>query len=198
MSTSKVSASDFSAGLMAKLALAVANRGGTPEELNRFAESPGEIDAVLARLRGQALVAALPNTVNLDATPHTPAGWWIEASDQLPGRVTGVMDWNPKRVTLFLAEGQKTGCVRGVELRGQLKNRKVLPASLLDWLLAHPEEIPAEWRRKYIFFWGTIYRCSDGRLCVRCLDWRGDRWYWGCYWLSSDWDANNLALMLAS
>jgi len=45
-------------------------------------------------------------------------------------------------------------------------------ANVLDYLLAHPELIPEDWKNKYVFFWGTIYRYSSGGLrSLPLLEW---------------------------
>ena len=59
-------------------------------------------------------------------------------------------------------------------------------ANVLDYLLAHPELIPEDWKNKYVFFWGTIYRYSSGGLCVRYLCWNGSKWRWDGNWLAHD------------
>jgi hypothetical protein len=51
---------------------------------------------------------------------------------------------------------------------------------------------------KYVFFWGTVYRGSDGRLCVRCLCWYGDRWGWNDLWLDCGWSDDYPAAVPAS
>ena len=63
----------------------------------------------------------------------------------------------------------------------------VLNANVLDYLLAHRELIPEEWKGNAIFFWGPIYRLSGGDLCVRCLYWDDDAWHWGYCWLDDGW-----------
>jgi hypothetical protein len=58
--------------------------------------------------------------------------------------------------------------------------------------------IPEEWKGKYVFFWGTIYRGSGDNLYVRCLCWGGGRWDWGYDWLGGGWDDGNPAAVPAS
>jgi hypothetical protein len=68
----------------------------------------------------------------------------------------------------------------------------VMNANVLDYLLANPDLIPEEWKKdekgntRYIFFWGTVYRRSNGNLCVRCLYWDDSGWYWSLRWLVID------------
>lgn len=73
----------------------------------------------------------------------------------------------------------------------------MLNANVLEYLLAHPDLIPEEWKGKAVFFWGTIYRDSDGGLYVRYLYWSGVRWSWVCNWLARDWIGHDPAAVLA-
>ena len=117
--------------------------------------------------------------IDCDANPYIPEEWEV-----VEHRKGGKFNWDPSAVTLYLNEAQKNGgYVSGKELREELKDKPVMNANVLDWLLAHPEHIPEEWKDKYTFFWGTIYRDSSGSLCVRCLCWGGGRWCWFGLWL---------------
>ena len=100
---------------------------------------------------------------------------------------------------LYLSKKQKgSSYIEGNKLREELKGQPVYNANLLDYLLKNPYPIPEEWKGKYVFFWGTVYRNSDDRLCVRCLYWSGDRRYWSSYWLDSDWLDSDPAAVPAS
>jgi len=83
----------------------------------------------------------------------------------------GQFNWDASKVSLYLSDAQKSGkCIEGNKLREELAGKPVLNANVLDICLpirTHPEE----WKDKYVFFWGTIYRHLDGSLCVRCLCW---------------------------
>lgn len=73
-----------------------------------------------------------------------------------------------------------TSTSRATSFAKELEDQPVLNANVLDFLREHPELIPDEWKGKFTFFWGTIYRHRDGDLYVRCLYWDGGRWDWGC------------------
>ncbi|MFA5124562.1 MAG: hypothetical protein WC473_01895 [Patescibacteria group bacterium] len=111
-----------------------------------------------------------------------------------------------QKVVLYRSTLQVNGrFIVGHELRKELDGRPVLSASVLDFLRANQEYIPEEWKEKnekgniiFIFFWGTIFRRSDGRLYVRCLFWSGSQWR-GCYsWLDSGFVGGSPAAVLAS
>jgi hypothetical protein len=131
--------------------------------------------------------------IDCDAAPLVPEGWKVEEHKK-----GGLIDLTKTTLMTFLTEGQKKGTVAGNTLRKELADKPVLNANVLDYLLANPELIPSDWKGKAVFFWGTVYRVRDGRLCVRCLYWLGGRWRWGCVWLGRDWDSSSPALVVAS
>ncbi|MFA6593664.1 MAG: hypothetical protein WCT16_00210 [Candidatus Buchananbacteria bacterium] len=93
----------------------------------------------------------------------------------------------------------------GYELRKDIDGQPVLSASVLDFIMANKEYIPEEWKEKdekgniiLIFFWDTIFRRSDGDLCVRCLYWDGSQWYVNYLWLDSGFTGHDPAAVFAS
>ncbi|PIP34473.1 hypothetical protein COY54_00555 [Candidatus Falkowbacteria bacterium CG_4_10_14_0_8_um_filter_41_36] len=98
--------------------------------------------------------------------------------------------FNPTNIFLYQSKKQLKGSIKGDELRQELEGQRVLNVNVLDCLLAHPDLIPEEWKEKYIFFFGTIYRNSRGNLFVRYLRWNGSEWIWICLWLVSGFPAN--------
>lgn len=132
--------------------------------------------------------------VDLDADPFIPEGWKVEEHQK-----GGQFAFDPAQVQLHLDVGQQNGkYIKGTNLRKQLKSVPVMNANLLDWYLANPQYIPEEWKGKYVFFWGTIYRSRDGDLYVRYLFWNDDRWDWSSHWLGIGWRADRPAAVLAS
>jgi len=150
-------------------------------------ENPSSLGRQLDNLKS-------PLIIDTDADPFCPDDWKVEEHQK-----AGKLEWNPAMVRLHLDPGQQNGkCVNGNELRKKLKNQPVLNAIVLDWLLAHPEFIPEEWKGKYVFFWGTTYRDSGGDLYVRYLYWSDGVWRWNCFWLGSNWRGNDPAVVAAS
>ena len=112
---------------------------------------------------------------------------------------------NGRKVVLHLSKRQKNGeWLKSHELREELIGKLVLNANVFDALYQNPRLIPEEWKKdengntSFIFFWGTIFRGSDGRLYVRCLYFHGGAWCWHCRWLGYDWDGHYPAALLAS
>lgn len=187
--------SEFSVvGLAHKLLLAGERIGYTAKLWNELAEHPDLLGQFLEIQLGRALIQPVPHLINCDAQPFIPSGFKVEEHKQ-----GGQLAWSPSCANLFLAEGQRRGkWMKGYVLRKELEGQPVMNANVLDYLLAQPHLIPEEWKGKYVFFWGTIYRNADGNLYVRCLFWGGDRWSWGARWLDDDWYDGDPAALRAS
>jgi hypothetical protein len=173
---------------------ALLEQGGGDDDLTRVITNK-DLASQIAKLilDGKAEIAMRKHVIDCDADPFVPENWKVE--EHLKG---GQFEWNPEKVALYLSEGQKTGSVVGHELRKELAGKPVMNACVLDFLLAHPHLIPEEWKVKAIFFWGTVYRDSDGYLYVRYLYWDGAEWDWHSDWLVSLWFDNNPAVLSAA
>ncbi|MFW0862079.1 MAG: hypothetical protein ACKKL6_00625 [Candidatus Komeilibacteria bacterium] len=147
-------------------------------------------DAVDRFLRGNVELTVKTHTIDCDADPFVPDGWKVEEHTK-----SRQFEWNTDKVELYLSDEQKKGFIEGNKIRKLLKDKHALNANVLDYLLAHPELIPEEWKGKAICFWGTIYRNSDGILCVRYLYWDGHRWHWCGDWLDDYFDNGGLAVL---
>ena len=122
----------------------------------------------------------IEHVIDLDADPFVPNGWKVEEH-----RKGGQ---NASKVALYLSKGQQGGkVIDGNKLRKELADKSAFNANVLDYLLANPDLIPEEWKGKYVFFWGTVYRHSGGHLCVRCLCWDVGGWIWDGRWLGDHW-----------
>lgn len=169
----------MSSRLSAELDHGFERNGWTAADVKALA-SGDMLAKLLPILHGQAEVVVRKHIIDCDAAPFVPDGWSVE--EHIKG---GQFEWNAEQVELWLSEQQQGGTIVGNELRMQLKDRPVLNANALDYLL-RPENqhlIPASWKGKAVFFWGTIYRNSVGSLVVRCLCWNGNEWYWDYDWL---------------
>jgi len=141
--------------------------------------------------------------------PFVPVGWKVEkhqkSGDLKLTREGDDLFLGGKKITFHLSPNQMGDkSIKGENLRGELAKEMVLNANVLDYLLAHPDLIPDSWkvdsegRTVLLFFWGTVYRRSDGVLCVRDLCWNGSRWGWSNHWLGREWSVNCPAAVLAS
>ena len=168
----------FSIGQMNQLGDALELAGFTPDEVTKLRNFP-QLKDLKRVVNGHAQIVTVNHIIDCDADPYVPDGWKGESH-----RKQGSLGWDPKKIQLYLsAEQQGDKCIEGNKLRKELESQPVLNANVLDYLLAHSELIPDSWKGKYIFFWGTVYRGSGSRLCVRCLCFDGRSWRWSCDWL---------------
>jgi len=124
---------------------------------------------------------ALPpeNVIDCDVRPTVPDG--LKLSSHQPG---GNFVWDPTKVELFLSPGQQLDrhgfqqSENARNIRRALENtpKRPLNANVLDWLLAHPEHIPKDWKGKRVVFWGTVYSDALGGEHIRGLQWLNEQW----------------------
>lgn len=183
----------YSIGAMNQLADALEQAGYTSDQVTKLRSSQEILMNLKSVFAGTSEIVAIKHLIDCDADPFIPEGWKVEDC-----RKGGQLEWDPEKIVLHLDKAQKDGSIVGNELRKRLKDLPVLNANVLDYLLAHPNLIPENWKNKYIFFWGTIYRSSDDGLCVRCLHWNGYRWRWHSYWLDDGFYDDLPAALLAS
>jgi hypothetical protein len=148
---------------------------------------------ILSFLRGRSEIKLIEHLIDCDADPFVPDGWSV-----VEHKKSGLVKFDPAKIYPYLSKKQKKRPIEGNKLREELKNMRNANANVLDFLLKNPHLIPEEWKGKYVFFWGTIYRSSDGHLCVRYLSWGGVRWDWHYDWLDDDWHDVSPAALLAS
>ncbi len=132
-----------------------------------------------------------------------PAGrGWVKVE-----RVGDDLFVSGRKVIHHLEPEQKTGFLQGHRLRDRLQNRDTMDPRVLDALVEFengrliPEswKVDSEGRTLYHYFWEAGFSARDGRLCVRCLDWRDGQWRRDYDWLDAGvWDVRGPALLLAS
>lgn len=177
-----------------ELKLAFRRCGYTNADVKKLSERD-ILGKLLSVLRGQANIVAVKHIINCDVDPYLPRDWKVEEHTTRRGQ----FEFDPTKIILHLDEEQQIGgVIAGNKLREKLKGKPVLNANVLDYLLANPGLIPEEWKEKFIFFWGTIYRDLRDGLCVRCLDWDGDGWVWSYFWLGDGFRDDNPCAALAS
>jgi hypothetical protein len=161
------------------------------DEIKQLCE--GSVLADVRRvLRKHATITTMEHVIDCDASPFVPDGWKVEEHQK-----GGQLKFDASQIELYLSATQKKGSIEGNKLRKELAGKPVLNANVLDYLLANPHLIPEEWKGKYVFFWGTVYRDSGGRLCVRFLYWHDDGWDWG-RWGGRSWVSDDPAALRAS
>jgi hypothetical protein len=142
--------------------------------------------------------AAADHVIDLNADPFVPKGCTVEEHQK-----GGQFKWDATKMTLYLSKEQQDGkWIKGNKLREELRahnpcNYSAFNANLLDYLLKHQHLIPEDWKGKYVFFWGTVYRRPDGTPCVRCLYCGGRVWLWDVDWLGGGWSDSGPAAVPA-
>jgi hypothetical protein len=106
--------------------------------------------------------------------PYCPNGWKI-----VNHKKDGQLQWNPKEILQYLSDIQESSD-NVISL--------ALNVNVLDYLLAHPDQIPKECDSKLSFFRKTTYVGLDGYLYVRYLLQVGREWSWYYHRLSSNLD----------
>lgn len=178
----------YSIGQMNQLGDALEGAGFTPDDITKL-RSFADLSALKGVVMGLARIVVVKHIINCDADPFLPENWKAESHKR-----GGQLEWDPAKVRLHLSPDQQgSKYIEGNKLRKELESESVLNANVLNYLLAHTELIPEEWKGKYVFFWGTVYRFSVGHLSVRALCWDGSQWSWDYCWLDSSFDSNDPA-----
>ncbi|MDO8240623.1 MAG: hypothetical protein Q7T51_01385 [Candidatus Moranbacteria bacterium] len=139
------------------------------------------ISSILSKHLQRRTTMTTTNIIDCDAIPYCPKGWEIEEHKK-----SGQFQWDIEKISLYTSAAQKHGMDVGNEIRKELESQSNLNACVLDYLLAHPEFIPEEWKHKAVYFWGTIYCSPDKALHVRYLywNWIDDKQDYGFRWLN--------------
>ncbi len=115
--------------------------------------------------------------IDTDADPRNVPGLTLKCHQAM-----GKLDLSLLTCSLYLSPHQIGGkTVVGKSILKELREKTVLPANVLDYLLEHPGAIPKELKNhlrkpaRYIFFWGTLYQNEEGQYCVRCLAYKDEQ-----------------------
>lgn len=196
---------ELSVGQAHEFEMAWRRNGGTKAELKELCKGTVLVEH-LKVVRGQAQIVATKHVVICTCGSFLNrfgSGWSEEehkncGTMELEKRSDGHLYINGKKVERYLSPNQQGGkVIQGHKLRKEL-SEPVLCACVLDYLLQHTELIPEDWKNGYTFFWGTIFRYSDGFLYVAYLCWDGKQWRWLCRWLGDDFYSHDSAARLAS
>lgn len=113
------------------------------------------------------------------------------------GYDNGMKSFDPSKLSLHLEPEQKDGYLKGEILAERLK--QTAPTSnVLQYLIENPSLWPEDWKGKYVYFWGTIFRGSDGYLYVRFGYWNEGEVVSDYCWLGGGWRVGSPAASLAS
>jgi hypothetical protein len=111
--------------------------------------------------------------INCDVIPFCPEGWEIVEHRKCGQIEWDPTAWDPRSGNLYLSDIQKNNKADDcMNIYNEIQDKPVLNACVIDFLLANPQFAPAIWGDfgYSVLFWGTIYRCPKGDLCVRYVD----------------------------
>lgn len=183
----------YSIGQMNQLADKLEAEGFTPDEITKLGQFKN-LSGIRGLFREMHEIKRVKHLIDCDTDPFRPDGWEVERHNRM-----GQLEWDVSRSELYLSYKQKDGRhIDGNKLCKELEGKPVLNANVLDYLLKNPQLIPEEWKDKWVFFWGSIYRDSDGNLVVRYLCWSDGDWNWYHDWLNDVFDGSGPAVLLAS
>lgn len=168
----------------------------TNEEIKMLCERKGFLTQVHEVLLGHAEIKMIEHLVDCSLVPSIKHGFAILPNgEQLPNRVQGFYRLDVSKIKLHSSKKQKG--IDGNEIKKELENAFVLPANVIDFLLKEENQnlIPEEWKGKAVFFWGTIYKCTDGddSLYVRLIHWSLGKWDSEYEWIGNRWSEKALA-----
>lgn len=188
-----------------ELAMSLGRNGWSNTQVKKACEGYF-LREVLNVLNGLSEICPIEHTIDLSTDPFIPKGW-KGVEEHRRGKVVKIerkgdnLYLNGEKIDFYLSEKQRKGSYSiGTDLRKELANQSILNANVLDYLLKPENQhlIPEEWKGKYIFFWGTIYRDANLNLYFRCLYWHGDGWDWFCFWLGYNFRGCHPAAVSAS
>ncbi|HUQ30182.1 MAG TPA: hypothetical protein VM103_01540 [Candidatus Paceibacterota bacterium] len=156
-------------GLAHKLFQAGDVAGFTPELWNTLAERPLLFKEVRAVIEGNATVTITRHVVGCNASEPQLRGYTIASHSRLR------RDWEFRKYEMKLWQPDEKlhqQCLRAAFR--EIDQKYLLNASILEYLLAHPEVMPEDTENKIkkdgpILFLGTVYENTEGDQLVRAL-----------------------------
>ncbi|MEI7512405.1 MAG: hypothetical protein WCK01_03025 [Candidatus Uhrbacteria bacterium] len=155
--------------------------GWTTEDFTRLTQNVEVNESVLTLIRGQTTPQGSQYVIDCDSPPFVPSKFASRmAKDEVGNRLIGKVEWSRDMARLHQHPRLKNPTmfymVRVVDLMKDLKDRTVLPANVLDFLMDHQELIPVDWQDMYVLFLGTVYRQNGTSPFVRGLHYEDDKW----------------------
>ena len=172
-----VSGAGLIAAIFTDLVQAVRARGGSDEDIHRLVTPDGKH---LMEKIADLIVTTGGITFSRDMRKE---GWTL-------------LEPGPKRVIKSVSDLELVGFLKSGEeyIDGEeliRRARQELNADLgqedAEWLLAHQDQIPKEWRGYFLTFPGTVWQGSRGHRYIPDLYWSDGRWFLHFDWLGYDW-----------
>ena len=168
--------SSYSEGQTHQLMNALENAKFSAGDLTRLAQNKKWLEQIRELTNGCAEIGPVVHKIDCDAEPSIPkeVGGKIETHLQ-----EGTIQWDFRRFKLHTEyeQEQVLGGINGHEILKKLQHKGVLNACVLEYLLKHPKLIPEEWKKRIVYFWGTIYRSRNNDLYVTSIFWESQASY---------------------
>ncbi len=176
-------------------------RNGWTADMVKTLSQGDMLGRVLSVILGDAAIRPIQRIIDCDSPAFVPEGWQIlPDTEQLPQRLLGKIHFDPQNLDLYLPLVQQMNGLVGEHLLKLLKDSevRVYTAHVLDYLLANQHLIPQGkgWKKKQLFFWGTLYLHENGFVCVRYLYWNSMEWVWSYYALNVMLEENDPAAVV--
>lgn len=168
-----------------------------PADMQYWIQHQAELAQVLDRAMRRTTE---PKLLTVDYSVK-PSSVEMEIVERCVRSNTDQIDLSKVELTLVIKDLERS--VDGYENLRRLRatGKRLLDVRVMETLLQHPALIPESWKKVgAVYFWGTIFRRSDGTRYVACLHWRScsERWHWYYSWLGDDWKSSGPAASLTS
>lgn len=183
--------SDFNIGLMHEFTMTAARAGFDPGDFHRLTSDVQLMRNLRTVLLGLSTIE--PKFV-IDCDKEVdPARFALPECEVHEHRKRGQIPWNPDNIKLQI----HAHVVAGLQL--YLRDKPVLNACALDFLIRNQELIPHQWRNWRIFFWGTVFVDPDQRTRRVCYMYhKGGKWVFSDARVDATRSTTDVAIMLAS
>lgn len=157
----KISASDYSIGLMHEVAVNAAKAEFYPQDLHQL--SVDELKTLLQIRSGYAEVKPIEHMIDCDHIPPDFNYYPVHISD-------GKFQWDLNKVELYQHPEQLQRRMVWTEVYASLDPKRFLNVNVMAYLLAKRSLIPREWEGCNVIFLGTCDpRPARGEPAAPCL-----------------------------
>lgn len=124
-------------------------------------------------------------TINTNTKPSLPWDWMTVEDNATYGKI------DVSKLRLYTPKGKTLE-----EVKEEVKGMKPANWAVLQYLFEHPDAVPKDWRKYYLFFFGTSLRDRGGLWDVPYAYWDSSEWERRAYWLWLDWGSSYRVVLL--
>lgn len=123
--------------------------------------------------------------INTNIEPSIPWDWMTVEDNATYGKV------DVSKLRLYIPKGKTLE-----EVKEEVKGMKPANWAVLQYLFKHPNAVPEDWLKYYLFFFGTSLRDRGGDWYVPFARWASSVWKRDARWLRRDWDSASRVVLL--